>query len=304
MITPAPTAAASSATVTPAPRDAILPANSRATPRRRFTLAYWLSGALASVALVASSIGVFFPSVFRDPAMTAGNARGTDVVILTIAIPTLLVSLLLAARGSLRAQLVWMGALFYLLYNAVFFAFDAAFNPLFLLYTATLSLAVWALVALLLGIDARDICAHFVGRIPIRAIAGYLLVTTALFAITWLRDIVPALVNNTTPASLAGTRMLTNSIQIMDFAFGFPITVLAAVWLWQRRAWGYVLAGACLVYRVIEVASVATDQVFGHLSDPMQSLAMVPVFVALTVIGLVPTIAFLRGLQPHMEERK
>jgi hypothetical protein len=75
--------------------------------------------------------------------MTAGNARGTTVVILTVAIPTLLISLFLAARGSLRAQLVRMGALFYLLYNAVFFAFDAAFNPLFLLYTATLSLAVW-----------------------------------------------------------------------------------------------------------------------------------------------------------------
>jgi hypothetical protein len=129
-------------------------------------------------------------------------------------------------------------------------------------------------------------------------------VTTALFAVTWLRDIVPALANNTTPTSLAGTIMLTNPIQVMDFAFGFPLTVLAAIWLWQRRAWGYVLAGAFLVFGVIEVASVAADQVFGHLSDPTQSLAMVPVFVALTIIGLIPTIVFLRGLQPHMEETK
>ena len=161
-----------------------------------------------------------------------------------------------------------------------------------------------ALVALLLGIDAQDLRAHFVGRVPIRTIAGYLLVTTALFAVTWLRDIVPALANNTTPTSLAGTIMLTNPIQVMDFAFGFPLTVLAAIWLWQRRAWGYVLAGAFLVFGVIEVASVAADQVFGHLSDPTQSLAMVPVFVALTIIGLIPTIVFLRGLQPHMEETK
>ena len=288
-----------------APVDAVPTFISQPRPQQgRLTLAYWLTGALAIVALIASSVGVFFPAVLRDPAMTAGNARGTAVVILTVAIPTLLVSLFLAARGSLRAQLVWMGALFYLLYNAVFFAFDAAFNPLFLLYIAVLSLAVWALVALLIGIDAERIRAHFVGRVPIRTIAGYLLVTTALFALTWLRDIVPALVNNTTPASLRGTIMLTNPIQIMDFAFGFPMTVLAAIWLWQRRAWGYVLAGAFLVYLVIEVASVATDQVFGHLSDPTQSLAMVPVFVALTIIGLIPTIVFLRGLQPRTEERK
>jgi hypothetical protein len=303
MMTTPPTEAASPAPATFAPVDAGSPSKSQGSPQQRLTLAYWLSGALAIVALIASSVGVFFPTIFRDPAMTAGNARGTAVVILAVAIPTLLVSLFLAPRGSLRAQLVWMGALFYLLYNAVFFAFDAAFNPLFLFYIAVLSLAVWALVALLLGIDAQEIRAHFDSHVPIRAIAGYLLVTTALFASTWLRDIVPALVNNTTPASLAGTIMLTNPIQVMDFAFGFPLTVLAAIWLWQRRAWGYVLAGAFLVYGVIEVASVATDQVFGHLSDPTQSLAMVPVFVALTLIGLIPTIVFLRGLQPRTEER-
>ena len=175
-------------------------------------------------------------------------------------------------RGSLRAQLVWMGTLFYLLYNAVFFALDAAFNPLFLLFIGVLSLALWALVALHTGFDAQDMRAHFVGRIPIRTIAGYLL--------------------------------LTNPIQVMDFAFGFLITVLAAIWLWQRRAWGYVLTATFLVYGVIEMASVATDQAFGHLSDPTQSLAMVPVFVALTIISLIPTTLFLRKLQPRTEERE
>ena len=87
-----PTEAAPPATVTSEPIGAVPPSNSQATQQRCFTLAYWLSGALAIVALVASSVGVFFPTVFRDPAMTAGNARGTAVVILAVAIPTLLIS--------------------------------------------------------------------------------------------------------------------------------------------------------------------------------------------------------------------
>src|SRR5690242_18873027 len=120
MMTLPPTEAASPTRATFAPVDAVPTSISQPRPQqRRFTLAYWLSGALAIVALIASSVGVFFPAVFRDPAMTAGNARGTAVVMLTVAIPTLLVSMFLAARGSLRAQLVWMGAAFYLLYNAV-----------------------------------------------------------------------------------------------------------------------------------------------------------------------------------------
>src|SRR5689334_9540574 len=71
--------------------------------QRRWTLAYWLSGALAVLALIASAIGVFFPQLFRDAAVTAGNARGTDLVILAVAIPALLISMALAARGSLGA---------------------------------------------------------------------------------------------------------------------------------------------------------------------------------------------------------
>jgi hypothetical protein len=100
-----------------------------------------------------------------------------------------------------------------------------------------------------------------------------------------------------TPESLHGTLMLINPIQVMDFAFGFPMTILAAVWLWRRRAWGYVLGGSFLVYGVIETTSVAFDQTFGHLSDPSQSAAMVPVFVVLTLIGLVPLVVFLRSLR-------
>jgi hypothetical protein len=90
--------------------------------------------------------------------------------------------------------------------------------------------------------------------------------------------------------------MVTNPIQMTDLAFGFPLTVLSAFWLWQRRAWGYVLAGAFLVYDVIESVSVATDQIFGHISDPGASLGAVPILVALTIVGLVPAVVYLRHL--------
>lgn len=265
--------------------------------RRRLKLAYWLSGMLAVMALVASAVGVFYPAVFRDTAVTAGNARGTDLVILVVAIPALVIAMALAARGSLRARIVWLGALGYILYNALFFAFAVAFNPLFLVYVTMLSLALWSLVTLLMAVDVARLRTHFTERLPIRTIVLYLMMTTALFALTWLRDIVPALVSNTTPASLHGTRMLTNPIQVVDFAAAFPLTMLAAVWLWQRRAWGYTLAGLFLVYGVIEAISVATDQFFGHLSDPTQSTMMAPVFAVIAVIATIPLVLYFRCLR-------
>jgi len=65
------------------------------------TLAYRLSSALAAIATVATAIGVFHPGIFRETAMTAGNARGTALVILAIAIPTMIASMILE-RSSCR----------------------------------------------------------------------------------------------------------------------------------------------------------------------------------------------------------
>jgi len=120
----------------------------------------------------------------------------------------------------------------------------------------------------------------------------------------WLKDLIPAIAGNTAPAGLAGTRMMTNQVQLTDFAFVFPLTALAALWLWHGRARGYLLAGAFLVYGVIEASSVAMDQLFGHIGDPSQSLAAVPVFVRLTALGLVPTVVYLRGLQTSPDLRR
>jgi hypothetical protein len=58
--------------------------------------------------------------------------------------------------------------------------------------------------------------------------------------------------------------------------------------------WGYPVAGAFLVYGVLEATSVATDPTFGRNRESTQSLAAVPMFVVLALVGLVPATVFLR----------
>ena len=268
-----------------------------------FQSAWRLSGILIFVTLVQSAVGAFFPTIFRDPPMSAGNAQGTDVVILFVALPTLVASMFLSARGSLRAQIIWAGTLSYILYNAVLFAFDVAFNSLFLLYVATLSLALWSLVALLVHLDVESIRARFASKMPVRAFASYLLLISVLFFVTWMRQILPALFETTTPAFLHGTNMLTSPVHVLDLGFALPLGILGALWLWQRKGWGYLLAGLMLSMMTIETASIAVDQFFGHLSDPTASPDAVPLFVALTLIGLVVVIAYLRYLHPESNQK-
>lgn len=261
--------------------------------------AYRLSALLAVVTFVHAAVGAFFPAIFRDSAMTAGNAQGTALAMLLLALPALVVSMILSARGSLRARLVWLGALSYIFYNAVIFSFAVAFNALFLLYVASLSLSFWAILVLLIRADVEELRARFANDLPVRAFAIYVIAASALFFVTWLGQIVPALFDTARPAFLNGTNLLTSPVHVLDLGFALPISVLGAVWLWQRKPWGYLLVGLMLSMLVIETASIALDQVFGHLHDPAASLDAVPLFVVLTVIGLGVVIAYLRYLHPR-----
>ncbi|BCX03090.1 MAG: hypothetical protein KatS3mg053_1028 [Candidatus Roseilinea sp.] len=262
------------------------------------SLAYRLSGLLAVVTFVHAAVGAFWPGVFRDPPMTAGNAQGTAVAMLLAALPVLVGSMIFAARGSLRAQLVWLGALSYILYNAAIYAFAVAFNPLFLLYVASLSLSFWAILVLLTRLDVNELRARFAENLPVRAFAVYVLAASGMFFVLWMGQIVPALFQSRRPAFLAGTDLLTSPVHVLDLGFALPISALGAAWLWQRKGWGFLLTGLMLSMLVIETASIALDQWFGYLHDPTASPAAVPVFAALTPIGLVAVIAYLRYLRP------
>jgi hypothetical protein len=113
----------------------------------------------------------------------------------------------------------------------------------------------------------------------------------------WLADVLPAIVANAAPASLRGTRLNTNPVEILDLAFTLPVCALAGIWLWRRWALGYLLSGTLLVMLTIESAGIAVDQWFGHLYDPTQPLGTVPMFVALTAVNGSVMFVFLRRVR-------
>ena len=255
-----------------------------------------LSRALFVANGIAGIASVVAPSIFRDAPAYAGNALGTYVTILLVALPTMFLAMHHAVRGSLRAHFVWLGAVCYLLYAAVLASFSLRFNALFLVYVASLSLAVASLVALLRCLPADELPSRVSARLPVRAIAGYLFAISAAFAALWLLDVLPALTSGDVPRSLRGTSLPTNAVQVLDFGFTLPLCTAAGVWLVRRRPWGVLLAGMLLVFLTLESISVAVDQWFGHHADPLRSLAAVGIFAVLAVVGAVPMLVFLRAI--------
>jgi hypothetical protein len=126
-------------------------------------------------------------------------------------------------------------------------------------------------------------------------VAGYLLVSMLAWLALWLSSIVPATIGNTMPATLTEAGLNQNTVWVLDLAFTFPLMTLGALWLWQRRAWGYVIGGMMTLMLTIETAGVIVDQIFGNMHDPRASLSALPVLSGFTLAGLLFSWLFLRG---------
>ncbi|MGC2240564.1 MAG: hypothetical protein WA726_06970 [Acidimicrobiia bacterium] len=264
---------------------------------------YVLSGALAVVGAIAAGLSLFVPSLLTGTDVTNGNTRGTALVMLVVGIPTLLISMWFASRGSWRGRLVWLGVLAYLAYNGVLFAFAAPFNSLFLLYVATLSLAVFSIASLVGGTDPNE-CVPALKRATIKGLAIYTWTIVFINALVWLRGIVANVGAANPGAFLAETGLTTNPSYVQDLVFWLPMAALAAYWLWQEKPWGVALVGSWLVYGLIESIGVASDQWFGYHADPSTEFASVGgmgIFIALALIGTVPLYLFYRASKGGIE---
>ncbi len=259
---------------------------------------YVLSILLAGVAVVTTAATFFVSDVLQGPAVTNGNARGTALVMLTVAVPALLIAMWWERQGAWRARYLWLGSLFYLAYNAFLLLFLTPFNSLFLLYVATQSLALFAVFALTGSIGR----AHTpnVGVMPTRGMAVFVWAIVALNALAWLQVVVPAMLAPEPGSFLNGLGVATNAIYVQDLVVWLPLMATAAWWTWNRRPLGVLLTGSWLVFGVAEGIGIAVDQWFGHNADPASphaSSEVIPLMLALALINLVGVYFYLRG--PH-----
>jgi hypothetical protein len=252
---------------------------------------------------VATVAALVRPDLLNGPAVMVGSMRGTALVVLLVAVPLVLLGMAGSRRGSLLGMVAWIGSVAFITYQAWMFLFAIPFNGLFLVYVAMLGSGFWGLVALLLRVPAEAFADSFSPTLPARLLAGWMVASCLAFYALWLKNVVPALVASDAPAFLDGTGMVTPTNYVLDMALFLPFTILVAVALWRRTAWGLVVGGAMLLMLVLESLAIAVDQWLGSVADPaspVASVAMTPVFLVLAGIGLAAFGLWYRGtLRPR-----
>jgi len=263
----------------------------------------WVSLPLAALVAWSALGGIFLPSTYaRETASWAAQGMGQDWVNLLLVTPTLVLGGTRALRGSLRARLVVGGALVYVFYSFLLYAFEVHFNPLFLVYCATLGLSFYALLSLLVRLLVENPSAWYRGPVPSRVTGIFLLVVSAGFGLLWLGQIVPALLAGTDPAGLSEIGLLTNPVHVLDLSLLLPALAVAGVSLLRRGALGAALAPVLLSFNVFMPLAIAGMVVVMRARGIGGGLGLAMATTGIALVSAVLLVAFLRQVEDPRSE--
>jgi hypothetical protein len=257
---------------------------------RDLTLAYTLSLLVALLMAVASAAALLYPGRLYRTEELRQSFLPNDVVNLLVGLPILLGSMWLARRGRLIGLLFWPGALFYVLYNSVVYAFGLPLNVGFLLSLLLLTLSGYTTIGLVASIDGKAVQQQLTGAVPERMAGGVLVVLGAVFSFRVIFILAGAILNRTPIAEAE------RALHVADLVIS-PALIVGGVLLWRREPLGYV-AGTGLLF---QASMLFIGLIVVLLLQPL--LTAVPflpvdtlVVLAMGLVCFVPFALFLRGV--------
>jgi hypothetical protein len=195
-----------------------------------------LSLILALFAVIASLGGLVLSDLYRDSDSIKAVWFVNDLITLFLAVPILLIALYYSQKGSLKARLIWIGSIWYLLYNYVFYLYGAQFNNFFLLYVLLFSLSVYALITAVTNLDLSQVERSVKERAPYRAISGFLFFFAIALGAPWVAMALGFIISGETPPFEMTIVFAT------DLVFLVSVLIFSAILLWKKSIWGIILA--------------------------------------------------------------
>ena len=238
----------------------------------------------------------------HESVSVAAQGVGMDLVTLLVATPLLLVATYLAARGSLRGQLLRVAAFWYFTYSYLIIMFGVAYNSFFLIYVALFSASLAGLILSLLSVDIGRVANHISPRFARRTIASIVLVISGMFFLLWLGRIVPSIVTGTPPTGLESYTTL--SVQAADLGLVIPLSIVTGILLLRRQSIGYLLAFPVVLFTATTgLGLVGMVTAMAALGTPVGLADAVPA-VATALLGLAMSFHLVRNVrQPAPEFR-
>jgi hypothetical protein len=245
------------------------------------------------------SVEMYGRGIYQYDSLLAGAGfRGVDAVTLFVSLPLLLIFYLLARRGCQNAPIAMTGMLFYFLYNGASMTFAAAFNSLFLVYTALFSASFFAVIVALTSMDTGQLANRVQQGFPHRSMAIFMFVAGFGTLLLWTSELIIPILARTAPEIIGPyTTLFTHGF---DSAVIVPTVVLTGILLLQRKPLGYLLAAPvlilCTLIGVVVIAQTISQTLEGLVFPVGIYVGMIGSWIMLGAFAIGLTFSFFRNL--------
>lgn len=263
------------------------------------SVTWFLIGLVACTALT----GLVAEDLYTGAESTAQMLRGFDLVTALVVLPALGTAALRARHGSMLARLIVAALIGYVVYTYAYHLFGTGFNDLFLLHAAVFSTGLVALGLNLVSLDLTALADRFDPHTKVRTIAGILGVLGTALGAMWVYAGVDNAVTGDLPAGsrLVETDTVVHLGMALDLTLLVPLYAVAALLLWRRAPWGYVLAGLALLPGVLHQLSYLVAMPFQVVADVPGSVAFDRGEPFIVLLYLTGALLLLQGARHRRE---
>lgn len=230
---------------------------------------------------------------YYDTVSSAAQQQGNDVITLFVGLPMLVISTVMAFRGSLRGRLLLTGTLGFILYTYMSMSMLTMFNDLFLVYVALFSLSLYSFVLCMMSFDLETLPRHFSDNLPRGWIATLLFLIGGFLTLAWLGKVLPPILQDVTPVLDNTTTFV---IQAMDLGLIVPLAVLSGILLLRRSAWGYLLTSVFVLKAITLGLAVSAMVVNMMLAGTPEGAGIAIPFLVITALNLAAAVSLLRSI--------
>jgi len=208
-----------------------------------------------------------------------------DYVTLLLGIPGLIIALIFALRGSLKARFVLSGITGYFLVTYLFYTAMAMYNHLFLVYAALIGLSFFAFFLSLYSFDITGIKDYFKKDAAVLFGGAFLVFNAVMIALLWLSVIISPLLEGTVyPSSLE--HYTTLIVQGFDLGLLLPAAVVIGILALRKRPLGYLFTPVYLVFLSLLMAALTAKLIAMGINGyaVVPAIFIIPVFMIIAFI--------------------
>lgn len=252
---------------------------------------------ILSIILVVLTIGVtltgiIMPSLYQDNPTFVIIWQSNDIITLAIACPIFIVGMLSYLKThSIKALMIWMSMIWYLVYNYAYYVYGAAFNALYLGHLAIYSLALLTIILAAIDFPIATISTPQKLGLSHKIVIGEMLfVAGGLSLIYILQSLLFAFIG-AIPAIITASGHVTSVVFAIDMSMVVVFFILSVVLMLKKQPWGFVIALIANFKGVIYMVVLT----FASLRT---SPAEAPIWLTIGTLTLVATILLFRNFPP------